>query len=98
MRRSASAIGTSLMLASLRLIRPSSFELPQLIAVAAVPLPAGVVGFVLEADGDPVALEGPHVLPQRIVKFTAPFPAQELDDHGSARGGPHPACPDPTPP
>ena len=36
---------------------PVVVELPQLVAVAAVPLTGGVVALVLEADSDPVAVE-----------------------------------------
>src|SRR5262249_20900697 len=60
--------------------QPFLVELPQLVAVAAVPLPRGVVRLVLEPDGDAVAMPGPRVLAQRIVQSPAPLGAQDLDD------------------
>src|SRR5262249_61081819 len=69
-------------------------ELPQFIAVAAVPLPGGVVGFVLEPHGDPVAVEGPQVFAERVVELPGPLPAQELDDLGPAGEGLVPVAPD----
>src|SRR5215471_452165 len=55
-------------------------ELPQFVAVAAIPLPGGVVRLVLEADGDAVSVERPQVLAEGVVEFAGPLPAQELDD------------------
>src|SRR5262249_46428354 len=55
-------------------------ELPQLVAVAAPPLPGGIVALVLEAHGDAVALEAPHVLAQRVVELAGPLGPQELHD------------------
>src|SRR6516165_9673651 len=60
--------------------QPLLVELPQFVAVAAVPLTGGVVRLVLEPDGDPVAVERPHVLAQRVVQFAAPLAPQELGD------------------
>src|SRR5262249_59311240 len=55
-------------------------ELPQLVAVAAPPLPGGIVALVLEAHGDAVALEAPQVLAQRVVELAGPLGPQELHD------------------
>src|SRR5215467_14307095 len=60
--------------------QPFLVELPQFVAVAAVPLPGGVVRLVLEPHGDAVAVERPQVLAQRVVQFPAPLAAQELYD------------------
>src|SRR5215510_6085265 len=59
-------------------------ELPQLVAVAAIPLATDVMALVLEPDRDPVAMERPHVLAQGVVKLPAPLAAQEIDDFGPA--------------
>src|SRR2546422_441293 len=52
-------------------------ELPQLVAVAAPPAARGVVAFVLEPDRDPVPVEGPQVLAQRVVELAVPLGREE---------------------
>ena len=78
--RSDSRIGTSLMLASRRRIRPLFVELPQFVAVAAMPAAVGVVPLVLEPHGDPVVGEGPQGLDQPVIEFALPLAGQELAD------------------
>ena len=75
---------TSLMLASRRRIKPVFVELPQLIAVAAVPLAGGIVPFVLEPDGDPVVGEGPEFLHEPIVEFAIPLAGEEVANRVAA--------------
>ena len=72
-RRWDSSILRSLMLASRRDIRPSAGELPQFVAVAAVPLTTGVAAFVLEPHGDAIVVEIPQVLAQHVVEFALHF-------------------------
>src|SRR4029077_854799 len=55
-------------------------ELPQLVAVAAVPLTGGVVALVLEAHRDPVLVEVPQALAEHVVQFALPFAGQKGDD------------------
>src|SRR3954469_24519141 len=56
-------------------------ELPLLVAVAAPPLPRGVVALVREAHRDPVAVERPQVLAQPVVELAlTPLALQEGDD------------------
>jgi hypothetical protein len=59
-------------------------ELPQLVAVAAVPLVAVVVPLVLEADGDAVLAEVPQALAQRVVELLLPLGGEEVDNLGAA--------------
>src|SRR5262249_29870115 len=60
--------------------QPVLVELPELVAVAAPPAAVPVVALVLEADRDPVGLETPEVLPQRIVELALPLLSQECHD------------------
>src|SRR5262245_19383066 len=55
-------------------------ELPVLVAIRSVPLPAVIVPLVGEADRDPVLVERPQLLDQPIVQLPVPFPREELDD------------------
>src|SRR5262245_51410641 len=55
-------------------------ELPQLVAIAAVPLTGSVVALVLEAHRDPVLPEVPQALAQHVVQFALPFAGEERDD------------------
>src|SRR4029077_17806286 len=55
-------------------------ELPQLVAVAAVPLPGGVAALVLEAHRHPVLPEAPQALSQYVVEFALPFAGEKRDD------------------
>ena len=59
-------------------------ELPELVSVAAPPLPVPIVAFVLEADGDPVSVEGPEVLAECVVELSLPFLGEEGDDLGAS--------------
>jgi hypothetical protein len=59
-------------------------ELPILVAVATKPVPAVVVPFVGEPNRDAVLSEGPDFLNEPVVKFTLPFPSQELLDRRTA--------------
>ena len=59
---------------------PVGVELPQLVAVAAVPHVLRIMALVLETDRDPVALEGPQRLAQRVVQFPCPLGCQKRDD------------------
>src|SRR6185437_7924091 len=59
-------------------------ELPQFVAVAAVPLALAVVGLVLVAHRDPVVPERPHFLAQGVVQLAVPLAAEEADDLGAA--------------
>lgn len=59
-------------------------ELPVFVAIGAVPLAAGVMEFVFEADCDTMAGEGPEFLFEFIVQFALPFAGEELDDLLSA--------------
>ncbi len=52
-------------------------ELPQLVAIAAVPNAGSVVPFVLEADSDSIVGECPEVLHKPVVEFTIPFAGQK---------------------
>src|SRR5258707_14256364 len=51
--------------------------LPQFVAVAAIPLAAGVVAFVLVAHGDPVVSEGPQGFDQAVIEFSIPFTSEK---------------------
>src|SRR5205807_4762078 len=53
-------------------------ELPQFIAVAAVPAAGAVVPFVLVAHGDPMVGEGPQGFDQAVIEFPIPLPREEL--------------------
>ena len=55
-------------------------ELPELVAIAAPPLPLSVMALVLEPDRDPVFPEGPQVLAQGIVELAVPLADEEVDD------------------
>src|SRR5436190_21233300 len=55
-------------------------ELPQLVAVAAVPLTVGVATLVLEAHRHPVLPKAPQALAQYIVEFALPLAGEERDD------------------
>src|SRR5262245_2661953 len=56
-------------------------ELPLLVAIAAPPLPGRVVALVLEAHGDPIAVERPQVLAQPVVELALlPLALEEGDD------------------
>src|SRR5690348_16558513 len=55
-------------------------ELPQLVAVAAMPEAVGVVPLVLESYADPVVCEGPQVLHEPIVELAGPLAGQEPAD------------------
>src|SRR5690242_10648791 len=55
-------------------------ELPEFVAVAAPPPARRVVALVLEADRDPVPVEGPQVLAQGVVELAIPLGGEELDD------------------
>src|ERR687887_1331699 len=59
-------------------------ELPVLVAVAAPPLPAGVVALVLEPHGDAVVVEAPELLAQPVVELARPLAAQEVADRVAA--------------
>ena len=78
--RSASSIGTSLMLACRRAISPCVVELPVLVAVGAKPVPGVVVPLVGESHRDPVVVERPQLLDQPVVQLLGPLPGQERDD------------------
>jgi hypothetical protein len=41
------------------------------------------MALVLEADGDPVPVEGPQALAQGVVQLACPLGGQELDDLGA---------------
>src|SRR5690606_17609825 len=55
-------------------------ELPQLVAVTAVPLTAGVMALVLEPHGNPVLPEPPQALAQHVIEFALPLGGEEIDD------------------
>lgn len=57
-------------------------ELPELVAVGAEPLAAGVVPLVLEPDGHAVFPESPQALAQDVVELAFRFGGEELDDRG----------------
>src|ERR1700684_2338998 len=59
-------------------------KLPVLVAVRAVPLAGIGMGFVREADGDPVIAECPEFLDQAIVQLRVPFPGEKCDDRLTA--------------
>jgi hypothetical protein len=61
--------------------QPVLVELPQLIAVTAIPTAVGVVPLVLEADGDAIAGEGPQTLSERVVEFALPFVTEKARHH-----------------
>jgi hypothetical protein len=52
-------------------------ELPELVAVAAMPLAGGIVPFVLESDRDPVITKCPELLDQPLIEFAFPLVGQE---------------------
>ena len=59
-------------------------EFPVFIAVGAVPLAAGVVVFVFEADGDAVFGESPELFFEPVAKLFLPFSGEEFHDLGAA--------------
>src|ERR1700742_1693851 len=63
---------------------PVLVKLPQLVAVAAPPLIIAVAALVLEAHRDPVLMEGPQALTQRVVELALPFLGEKGDDGGPA--------------
>src|SRR5436190_6445419 len=69
-------------------------ELPQLDAVRAPPLAIDVAALVLEPRGDPVALEGPQVLAERVLQLAGPLLLQERGDLGAAGEEPVAVAPD----
>src|SRR5262245_30946334 len=52
-------------------------ELPQLVAVAAMPLAAGIMPLVLEPHRDPVVGKGPQILHEPIVEFAIPLAGEK---------------------
>src|SRR5690242_16955961 len=58
-------------------------ELPMLVAVAAVPLAAGVVPLALEPHRDAVARVAPQLLLQPVVELDRPLALQKVDDRCS---------------
>jgi hypothetical protein len=63
---------------------PVVLELPVRVAVGAPPLAGGVVEFGFKPHGDRVALKRPKFLAQAVIGFAAPFPAEKLNDGGTA--------------
>src|SRR5262249_29261880 len=55
-------------------------ELPVLVAIGSEMLAAVVVPLVREADGDPVAGEGPQLLDQPVVELPRPLAGEQSDD------------------
>src|SRR4029077_7315640 len=55
-------------------------EFPVLVAIGPEPVIRIVAPFVGEPDGDPIALPGPQLLDQPVIKFLGPFPRQKRDD------------------
>ena len=55
-------------------------EFPELVAVAAEPVPCVVVPLVSETDGDTVAGKGPERLGQPVVELTLPLAGEERPD------------------
>src|SRR6202042_356359 len=74
--------------------QPVLIELPQLVSVASPPPSLQVVALVLKADRDPVALERPQALAQRVFELPFPFLGQERDDLGPPGKEPIPVAPD----
>ena len=80
MRRSPSAIATSLMDASRRRIRPCSSNSQFSLPYERHQRPSAVVPLVLEAHRDAVAAERPEVLAQDVVELALPLARQERVD------------------
>src|SRR3954471_10054776 len=64
---------------------PVLVELPELVAIAAPPLAAAVMAFVLKSHGNAVAVEAPEVLAQRVVQLDLPLLRQKGDDRLPSR-------------
>src|SRR5262245_55535866 len=55
-------------------------EFPVLVAIGTEPLAGSVVPLIGEADGDPLAGEGPELLDQPVVELCRPLAPEEGDD------------------
>ena len=55
-------------------------ELPQFVAIAAVPLTGGIVPLVLKSHGDPVVGECPQGFDQAVIEFAIPLAGQEFSN------------------
>src|ERR1700676_4217880 len=60
-------------------------ELPQLVPIAAKPVPAVVVPFVLEANSHTIVPKTPELFLEPVVELSVPLAAQKLDDRDSTR-------------
>ena len=59
-------------------------KFPIFIPIGAIPVARVVMPFIGEAYRDPVFIEGPKLFDEPVIKFTLPFPAQEVDDLNSS--------------
>src|SRR5690606_16593618 len=55
-------------------------ELPVLVAIRTIPLPAIVMPFIGKANRDAVVAEGPELLDQAVLQLACPLALEERDD------------------
>src|SRR5258706_131847 len=59
-------------------------ELPLLVAMGSIPISAVVMPFIGKANGNPVAVNSPHLLDQTVVELALPFAGQKRLDRIAA--------------